>query len=662
MDPSLGFARLLGLAQENQSNKTNNKLLNTKISGAKKEKRDKAKLASNVQKFLEKKEAEEKRKRIEEKLARERLNEMRSERDKNKIAKHLKVTKSANYSVLSDAVDTKNTADTLKGRKQCDEDDYGFASSTSQNLYEKLMNKYEADPEDPMAKFSRAKPKQLVDIQSAKERVKNALRKEEENPMIPGKRRRHVNDSERPQPGCVGNRGVSGGVKPKETERERNERWEREREERETERRREEERKAKSEKERLAEEARKKRIANAKKAGGPVNFEALLKIANEKKDIPIKLEKKKPAKESEFGSRPMTEQEKKEFIRENEARLRREGKLPPKQKAPEKKNGRTSPELDLRDSRKKDKSPDIRKREKSPEVDLRDTRKMKPAEPGPMFHSAVKKSMPEKKEESRAMSDYERQKKEFERKMKELEEQKMEMENKHREMASKHREMENKQKILQHNERKRLEFQRQEEERKRKEIERKRELRKQEEEKKELEDMQSKYKEMQKKMKEMEARLKGPAENSKASNKSSSSSSSTKRDPRDVEARHFPGEKRKDQGRRNDRRDDRRDDRNSYKRRIESDSEDEYDSELDDFIDDSEAKVDISKEIRSIFGYDKRKYRDESDEDDRSMENNRFSSIMMEEARSARIGRQEDLEDMRREEEELRRKKMKKRR
>ena len=42
------------------------------------------------------------------------------------------------------------------------------------------------------------------------------------------------------------------------------------------------------------------------------------------------------------------------------------------------------------------------------------------------------------------------------------------------------------------------------------------------------------------------------------------------------------------------------------------------------------------------------KFRDEDDFDDRSMENNKFSSIMKEEARSARIGRQEDLEDMRR--------------
>ena len=42
------------------------------------------------------------------------------------------------------------------------------------------------------------------------------------------------------------------------------------------------------------------------------------------------------------------------------------------------------------------------------------------------------------------------------------------------------------------------------------------------------------------------------------------------------------------------------------------------------------------------------------------MENNRFADVMKEEARSARIGKMEDLEDMKREEEEKRRKFMKK--
>lgn len=86
-----------------------------------------------------------------------------------------------------------------------------------------------------------------------------------------------------------------------------------------------------------------------------------------------------------------------------------------------------------------------------------------------------------------------------------------------------------------------------------------------------------------------------------------------------------------------------------------SEEEDEYDED-DDFIDDDDAGQDYSAHIRQIFGYDKRKYKDEDDDDD-NMEVG-FSTIMKEEARSAKIGLQEDLEDIRREEEELRQKKL----
>lgn len=41
------------------------------------------------------------------------------------------------------------------------------------------------------------------------------------------------------------------------------------------------------------------------------------------------------------------------------------------------------------------------------------------------------------------------------------------------------------------------------------------------------------------------------------------------------------------------------------KRRIIDDDDSEYDSEMDDFIDDSDANVDVSSAIKSIFGYDK---------------------------------------------------------
>ncbi|NXW88721.1 SPT2 protein, partial [Alopecoenas beccarii] len=51
----------------------------------------------------------------------------------------------------------------------------------------------------------------------------------------------------------------------------------------------------------------------------------------------------------------------------------------------------------------------------------------------------------------------------------------------------------------------------------------------------------------------------------------------------------------------------------SYKRQIEDD-DDEYDSEMDDFIEDEgESQEEISKHIREIFGYDRKRYKDESD-------------------------------------------------
>ncbi|XP_054826481.1 protein SPT2 homolog [Eublepharis macularius] len=81
------------------------------------------------------------------------------------------------------------------------------------------------------------------------------------------------------------------------------------------------------------------------------------------------------------------------------------------------------------------------------------------------------------------------------------------------------------------------------------------------------------------------------------------------------------------------------------------------DSEMDDFIDDEgEPQEEISKHIREIFGYDRSKYKDESDYALRYMESS-WKEQQKEEAKSLRLGMQEDLEEQRREEEELKRKK-----
>lgn len=78
---------------------------------------------------------------------------MRDTKSKNKIRKMLKVTKSANKSVLEDAVDEDNTAYTLQGPEQPDEDDYGYVSNEAGALYKQLMDKYKACPEEEK-KFS----------------------------------------------------------------------------------------------------------------------------------------------------------------------------------------------------------------------------------------------------------------------------------------------------------------------------------------------------------------------------------------------------------------------------------------------------------------------------------------------------------------------------
>merc|ERR1712083_510117 len=124
---------------------------------------------------------------------------------------------------------------------------------------------------------------------------------------------------------------------------------------------------------------------------------------------PVQVEKmkKKPGKEGEMRDRPMTEQEKKEYMREQESRLRREGKMPPKERPVERKSN--GPELDLRDSRLKEKK-----------------------ETGPMFHSAAKKMMPE-------FSDFE---KEMERKMREQMEKMKELEKRELEAKMQRQKME----------------------------------------------------------------------------------------------------------------------------------------------------------------------------------------------------------------------------
>ncbi|XP_016091677.1 protein SPT2 homolog isoform X4 [Sinocyclocheilus grahami] len=96
----------------------------------------------------------------------------------------------------------------------------------------------------------------------------------------------------------------------------------------------------------------------------------------------------------------------------------------------------------------------------------------------------------------------------------------------------------------------------------------------------------------------------------------------------------------------------------NYKRKYED--EEDFDSEMDDFIDDEGQDQDeISKHIREIFGYDKSKYKDESDYALKFMESS-WKEQQKEEARSLRLAVYEEQEEEKQELEEMRRKNAKK--
>jgi len=676
----LGFAQLLGIAQQQQQSKSNVKLFSTKVSSAKKDPKTK-KLSDNVQKFLDKKEREEKQKKIEEKLKAKNLQEIRTDRQKNKIRKHLKLTKSSNKAVLDEAIDNKDTVDTLAGRTQCDEDDYGYESKISNSIYEKLMNKFEANPDDPMAKFSRAAPKQAKDISSTMDRVRNALKREEEEAAGPRKRKRKskfsaddgfINDVDSPtrkkEKSWLDDCDGKSAQKYKEDNRHRDDRdknsssftngthTNREKEDGE----RREKDKREREKEREKEAARKRRLELAKKAPPPLDFQALLKAAEEKKDKPVVKEKKKDVKEQEFGGRPMSMKEKEEFRKEEERRLRREGKLPPKPKEPERMqtNGRipknasassksSKPEPSRKHESESASASSVSSASSAPksQVPKKPPPPVKKPEPGPQFHPAVKKSMSFKNE-------FHKQKQEPSKPApyKPPAHYKSDWKGEDLTGGCKRREWGKEERkprpdIAFKSADKSSDRDRRDDSYDRRKEDRRDDSRGRKDERREetrgrKDDRREDSYSRKENYRSSDSKKMAKPEKSKKDDDWGREKQFNKKD--DGKRRFDPSKMNKLPA--------------SFKRRIESDSEEEYDSELDDFIDDSEEKVDIGAEIRSIFGYDKRRFRDEEEFDDRSMENNKFSHIMMEEAKSAKIGRMEDLADIRREEEEKKRK------
>lgn len=148
------------------------------------------KLSENIQKFLAKKELEEREQKM---IADQKRLELLSKRDskaKNKINKMLKVIKSANKSVLDDAVDNQDTSVTLQGPDQPDEDDYGYVSQEASHFYKNLMDKYKSQPEEKIKGLKGQKALSRDEMKNMKARVTAAINREKEEENQPHRRQR----------------------------------------------------------------------------------------------------------------------------------------------------------------------------------------------------------------------------------------------------------------------------------------------------------------------------------------------------------------------------------------------------------------------------------------------------------------------------------------
>lgn len=279
----MDFGSLLHVAKRNsqQNQKTeSSKFYPAKFSAPKKESKEK-KLSANIQKFLKKREDDERQKAA---LAKQKLDElmaMRDDKAKNKIKKMLKVTKSANKSVLQDAIDNDNTAITLQGPEQPDEDDYGYTSQEASQFYRNLMDKYKKVPEEK--KFSDSRPTKKADLTGTKDRVRAALQREQEEESGPHRRKRTTEST-----------GGSRGDEERPGHRRKN--------------------LYDPESERREEEQRKREEQRSKMKNRPpppaLNFNQLLQLAEKKQFEPVEVEVEVNKKEAE---RLLTKREKREM-------------------------------------------------------------------------------------------------------------------------------------------------------------------------------------------------------------------------------------------------------------------------------------------------------------------------------------------------------------
>ncbi|XP_031833194.1 protein SPT2 homolog [Nomia melanderi] len=279
----MDFGTLLSVAQKNENSKQPIACYQTKFAPPKKPTKQAKALSDNIKKFLARKEEEEKRKVLEEKKKKENLLALRDHKTQSRINKHLKVCKAANKSAIEDAIDNENTAVTMAGPSQPDEDDYGYVSQEASAFYNQLMNKYNnAPPQKPL--FSDSRKRTIKDIASTKDRVKQALKQQEVEEAL-GHRRKRKSSAKEVETEVE--EKIEKTAPPVEDKKEKDE----------------------------------KPKIKKRPMPPPMDFNELLKIAEKKQHEPIVIEAKPKVEEPE---RLMTKKQMKEYAKEKEWRERKE--------------------------------------------------------------------------------------------------------------------------------------------------------------------------------------------------------------------------------------------------------------------------------------------------------------------------------------------------
>lgn len=242
---------------------------------------------------------------------------MRDEKSKNKIRKMLKVTKSANKSVLEDAKDCDNTAVSLGGT---DGDDYGYVSNEANAFYQKYIEKVKDVHEDKG--FAPSRPQSLRDLSGTKERVKAAITREREEAKTHTRQRiSHAGPKSESVVSRAYNTSSSKTLYDPEAER--------------------------------REEERKKQEANSQKAKAkakrppqppPMDFQALLRLAEKKQHEPVTIAPPERKKEPErlLSAREKREQEERQRWKEQRAQRDRQRETEAKTKDQQRKEPNAS--------------------------------------------------------------------------------------------------------------------------------------------------------------------------------------------------------------------------------------------------------------------------------------------------------------------------------